>query len=122
MNYLIRLRPSEGLSRRSTHRRPTKRCQSKVQHAIGVDCSIFYTESESFATPCSRYRGLLWSAKHRLIHNVQKTRSCHPHGRAGKTPCNAMQKLSVKYGCILLCGWLPPVIVRELVFTCPVAG
>src|ERR1017187_1022891 len=28
--------------------------------------------------------------------------------RGGKTPCNAMQKLSVRYGIMLLCGWLPP--------------
>ena len=28
--------------------------------------------------------------------------------RGGKTPCNAMQKLSVRYGCMLLCGRLPP--------------
>jgi hypothetical protein len=26
----------------------------------------------------------------------------------GNTPCNAMQKLSVRYGCMLLCGKLLP--------------
>src|SRR5262249_45941250 len=28
--------------------------------------------------------------------------------RGGNTPCNAMQKLSVRKGCMLLCGRLPP--------------
>ena len=28
--------------------------------------------------------------------------------RGGKTPWRAMQKLSVRYGCMLLCGWSPP--------------
>ena len=28
--------------------------------------------------------------------------------RGGNTPCSAMLKFSVRYGCRLLCGWLPP--------------
>src|ERR1700710_519677 len=31
-----------------------------------------------------------------------------PQVRGGKTPCNAMQKLSARYGCMSLCGWSPP--------------
>ena len=32
----------------------------------------------------------------------------HFRPRGGKTPCIAMQKFRVRYGCMLLCGWLPP--------------
>src|SRR5437762_12987951 len=28
--------------------------------------------------------------------------------RGGNTPCSAIQKFSVRYGCMLLCGKLPP--------------
>jgi hypothetical protein len=30
------------------------------------------------------------------------------HVRGGNTPCSAIQKLTTRYGCMLLCGWLPP--------------
>src|ERR1051326_3298371 len=30
------------------------------------------------------------------------------YDRGGKTPCSAMQKFSVRYGCMLLCGRPPP--------------
>src|SRR5829696_666927 len=32
--------------------------------------------------------------------------------RGGNTPCSAMQKLNVRYGCMLLCGWSPPAGAR----------
>jgi len=34
--------------------------------------------------------------------------------RLGNMPKRAMQKLITRYGCILLCGWLPP----ELAIAC----
>src|SRR3954451_3933231 len=36
------------------------------------------------------------------------------YGLWGKTPCRAMQKFTVRYGCMLLCGWLPPVTPTAL--------
>src|SRR5690348_13590022 len=34
--------------------------------------------------------------------------ACAHHGRAGKTPCSAIQKLSTRLGIMLLCGRLLP--------------
>ena len=35
-------------------------------------------------------------------------RSNSGYARDGKMPCREMQKFSARYGCKLLCGWLPP--------------
>lgn len=32
--------------------------------------------------------------------------------RGGKTPCRAMMKVSTRKGCMLLCGRLPPVMLK----------
>ena len=40
----------------------------------------------------------------------------------GKIPCKAMMKLSVRNGCMLLCGWLPPTAVTDWGFSVVLAA
>src|ERR1043166_7762097 len=42
-----------------------------------------------------------WSGLKEAVHEPGQ-------GRGGKTPCSAMQKFSVRYGIMLLCGKSPP--------------
>src|SRR5262245_63608097 len=45
--------------------------------------------------------------RERYVRN-QVCRALESHGLAGITPCSAIQKLSVRYGIMLLCGMLAP--------------
>ena len=65
---------------------------------------------------------LAWKGQIRKLEKLLSSPSGRHQVRGGYTPCSAIQKLSVRYGCRLLCGRLPPTLGMQFGFTLPVAG
>ena len=74
------------------------------------------------APPARRTMGLISILRERDPKPAVNVEKYHRQVRGGKTPCIAMQKFSVRYGCKLLCGEPPPVMARQFGLRATLAG